>query len=301
MRPPTPLERGAEKRGTPLLATAVASALDRLRKSGRSAESIMADRHFFDERETALVAAAIYDVRVLADLAGREKALRQVDYAREQALQARVAHARRTTPWLLADDPDDDLGEDAIWKMQPEKAIRYFEDLRPGKQLPNDWSTGHRRQAFEMAVTSDQTLLDRVHGMIADRLKSGKGYDFRFDLDMEDMGLGSDNPQYAEMVFRTNAMDSYTTGSYDAVAGDEDLAGEFPYWEYLVVDDDRLSDEHRENLAKGVNGTQYYPADVTFEEARGDRPFNCRCDLRWIHKFEAADLGLPVAKGNEEI
>jgi hypothetical protein len=580
VRPPTPLERGAERVGTPLLATAVASALDRLRKSGRSAESILKDRHLLDERETALVAAAIYDVRVLADLAGRQKALRQVDIAREQALQARITRARKQSPWLLADDPEDELSEDAIWKMQPEKAIRYFEDLRPGRQLTKDWSTAHRRQAFEMAVTTDQTLLERVHGLIEDRLKSGKGYDFRFDQELDDLGVSSKNPQYCflpgtmvegaviaaskanydgpavkietasgrrlavtvnhpvltasgwksagsvqqddellaygpavesfdgglakrgavhdqqmpariedvfqallekgapgdhvqrpvtpldfhgdaaftdgqidrvrangmlqnvgdaerversrerslmegldvapvlaghagsildlrrdrlpnapltayevvehpgffggrplrppcamhigmaahldpsrfhasdkrpmgdvelyrqlvsslpglvsadrvtkveriwwtghvynlqtrtgfiisqgivtsncEMVFRTNAMDSYTTGSYDAVAGDPEIADEFPYWEYLVVDDDRLSDEHRENLTKGVNGTQYYPRDVTFEEARGDRPFNCRCDLRWIHKYEAAELGLPVGNGNEE-
>jgi hypothetical protein len=303
VRPPTPLERGAEKRGTPLLATAVASALDRLRRSGRSAESILKDRHFFDERETALVAAAIYDVRVLADLAGRQKALRQVDLAREQALQARVAQARRTTPWLLADDPEDPLGEDAIWKMQPEKAIRYFEDLRPGKQLSNDWSTGHRRQAFEMAVTSDQTLLDRVHGLIERGLKEGTGYSYKFDIELDDLGIGHENPGYQEMLWRTNVMDAYTTGSWDAVADDPDLAEEFPFWEYLAVEDDRIRDGHAANLTGGINGTAYYPASQTFEEVRGtdiSDVANCRCDLRWIHKFEAADLGLPVAKGNEE-
>lgn len=275
MRPPTALEHGAERRGIPLLAAAVGSALDRLRKSGRSAESILKDRHFLNERETALVAAAIYDVRVLGDLVGREKSLRQAYLARERALQAQVDAAKRASPWVFAKPDDDPLDEDAIWHLQPEKAIQYFEGLRPGQQLPRDWSTTHRRQAFEMAVTTDQTMLERVHGMIADRMKAGTGYDFRFDEDLDALGLSSNNPQYGEMVFRTNVMDSYTDGAYNAVADDPEIADEFPYWEYLVVDDDRLGDDHRDNLTRGVNGTAFYPREVTFEEARGDRPFNC--------------------------
>jgi hypothetical protein len=91
------------------------------------------------------------------------------------------------------------------------------------------------------------------------------------------------------MVFRTNATDSYNVGS-DAERQDPDVIEEFPTWEYLGIDDGRQGKDHQPHFGK------YYPASATFNEVRGDRPFNCRCGQRPVGRAEWARLQSQGAK-----
>jgi hypothetical protein len=185
---------------------------------------------------------------------------------------------------------------DDAFAVEPKEAIQYFRNLAPGTVLPKGFEAKHRRTAFSLAVTTDETLLKRVHEVLLQKLQTGerKAGAWDFAQTMDDLGLSTRNPQYAELCLRTNAMDAYNDGYERQVRDDPAIRGEFPYWEYLGIDDDRMGEDHRVNLTGGVNGTAYYPADRTFDEVRGERAENCRCGMRHVHTSEAEAEGLPI-------
>jgi uncharacterized protein with gpF-like domain len=95
------------------------------------------------------------------------------------------------------------------------------------------------------------------------------------------------------MVFRTNVLDAYNAGQ-EAQVNDPDLDGEFPVYEYLIVDDDRVGDDHK------PHGGLYYSIKRPFTTVRGKRVFNCRCTPRYVHRIEWADLQKHGAKVESE-
>jgi hypothetical protein len=94
-------------------------------------------------------------------------------------------------------------------------------------------------------------------------------------------------------------MSAYAGGRHAEVSENPALAEDFPYWEYIAVVDHRTGGDHLANLEGGVGGTAFYPAETSFEEARGDRPYNCRCSMRWVPAYEAERLGLTKLAGRE--
>ncbi|MFO0937846.1 MAG: NUDIX domain-containing protein [Gemmataceae bacterium] len=95
-----------------------------------------------------------------------------------------------------------------------------------------------------------------------------------------------------DMVFRTNAIDAYNTGADDE-RQDPDVAEAFPVWQYLGIEDGRQGKDHEPHFGK------YYPASVTFNQVRGDRPFNCRCSQRVVSKREWGRLQAAGARVEE--
>lgn len=179
---------------------------------------------------------------------------------------------------------------DALFKVQPRRALAYFRARRPGSPLEDEFLEAAKQDAFTMARATSDRMLNKVHRFIEERIKTGDTEVDPYEF-FEDLGVDG---AYGEMVVRTNVNDVYNQGYYDEVAGDEEVAPFFPGWEYLVVDDDRLGDDHRVHLTEGINGTAFYPRETTFDEVRGDRVFNCRCGLRWVDKWEWQELGLPA-------
>lgn len=103
---------------------------------------------------------------------------------------------------------------------------------------------------------------------------------------LDDAGVSPKNPQYSEMAFRTNMMNSYNEGA-DAERQDPDVAETFPVWRYVGVRDGRQGKDHEPHFDK------YYPNDASFAEVRDSikvRPFNCRCTQIPIDKFSWAKL-----------
>lgn len=161
--------------------------------------------------------------------------------------------------------------------IPPEKALSYFRSLAPGiTGDPGIFAPTMRRQAFTLAVSTDALLLQKVQGVIADALATGGGTIADVQEILDKAGVSPRNPQYAEMVYRTNSMDAYNQG-HDEERQDPEVINYFPVWRYDGIEDGREGDDHRPKFGK------YYPASATFAEVRGDRPFNCRCGATPIY------------------
>lgn len=169
----------------------------------------------------------------------------------------------------------------------PEAAAAYFGSLVPTLSLdPERLATEQRRKAFTLAASANRALTDRVQKLILAGVRDNRSTaDVTADITaaMEAAGVAHRNPQYSEMVFRTNAMDSFQTGMYEE-GRHPDVAELFPVWQYLGIDDARAGEDHRPKF------NRYYPAAAPFAAVRGNRPFNCRCSLRWVDSFDWDEL-----------
>lgn len=198
----------------------------------------------------------------------------------------------------------EEISSTPVAPLPPEEAIAYFRKLVPTLGIdPQRFGLDMRRQAFTLAAATDNELLGKVQALISDRLQSGR--DFRAAPQeigqlLTDAGVSPANPQYAEMVFRTNLMDSYNQAA-DAERRDPDVIGTFPVWKYSNPADGRSRPEH-----KARNGN-YYPADVPFVQVRGTGPedaCNCRCVPIPVDKWDWQKLhasGKRIADGYPDV
>lgn len=230
----------------------------------------------FTPAELDTLAGALAAVTTPADLLARSSVLRKVELA--------GAHH-------FFEGPADGLDTfaDPIPVVKPKEAIDYFLGLVPKLGLdPERYGLRMERHAFTLAVASEKTLLEQVKDKIAAYLQRGgvprgeTGAHLVQDL-LDRAGVSPDNPQYAEMVFRTNVHDAYHQGQ-DSILLEPEMQEEFPVWEYLIVDDERTGDDHQ------PKGYKYYPAAASFAEVRGNRPYNCRCDKNPVHRDAWARL-----------
>ena len=120
-----------------------------------------------------------------------------------------------------------------------------------------------QRQAFTMAVATEQTLLDRVKAKIDEALLGTESSPTQAIQDLlDEVGVSTRNPQYAEMVYRTNAMDAYTQG-HEAERMEPEVLEAFPVWRWDTAGDTRVRPTHAAREGK------YYPGNVSFQEVRG--------------------------------
>jgi hypothetical protein len=121
------------------------------------------------------------------------------------------AAAARITPAPLVVGPPAPLA--------PEAAIAFFRNLVPTLGIdPFRFGMDQRRTAFTLAQATDTELLGRVQDVISTALRTGER--FRDSVEsIEELlsaaGVSSNNPQYADMVFRTNYMGASNQGLYD--------------------------------------------------------------------------------------
>ncbi|HEY1188020.1 MAG TPA: phage minor head protein [Gemmata sp.] len=220
----------------------------------------------FDDAELAAIAEALARGIASADLMGRARIRRRAEMAE------RVAFADSGT-----DDPYHDFA-DGVPVLEPTSALEYFRRLVPtlGASAVR-YGPKLDRHAFTLAVASDQTLLEKVKGAILKQLQSGAGAVPEVQQVLDAAGVSVKNPQYADLVVRTNVLDAYNQGAQDEVA-DPEMRERFPAWEYLGILDDRTGDDHRPRIGK------FYPAAVPFAEVRGSRVWNCRCSFAPVSK-----------------
>jgi hypothetical protein len=177
--------------------------------------------------------------------------------------------------------------------LPPVEALRFFTRLVPlvGKDAVV-WGVTMQRAAFTLAQATEKTLLAKVQGVITDRLRTGRDWSTApADIEhlLTEAGIHPANPQYAQMVFRTNVMDSFNVGMTHEL--EEPVVKDFfPVWQYLGILDGREGDDHRPKF------NRYYPNSVPFHVARGPRVYNCRCSQRPIDKYEWAELKSKGAK-----
>lgn len=197
---------------------------------------------------------------------------------------------RRGTRLGPDDDPFSPFPE-PIPFQRPDEAVRYFRNLVPTLgDDPFRYGALLERHAFTLAVATDQTMLDKVKKIIADRLEGATGPAGRIGTataDIQDVlnaaGVSPENPQYAEQVFRTNMLDSMNHGQMAELQTPE-MQEFFPVWQYMGIRDGRQGKDHEPKFDK------YYPVSAAFADVRGPRIFNCRCSILPLHKSAWAEL-----------
>lgn len=231
------------------------------------------------------VADSLAAVNATAELMGRAR-VREIS---ERALESGgLSKFADDSPLSMFSDPPAQSVIDT-----PQAALAYFQSLVPKLGVdPERFLEDQRRKALTLAASTNKVLTEKIQEQIAKGLKENKSVadavaDIRANLDAA--GVSPKNPQYAEMVYRTNAQDSFQTGVYEE-GRHPDVADVLPVWRYLIVDDDRTGDDHR------PKGGRYYPAHVPFSQARGPRPFNCRCGLQWVDFMDWEELQSKGAK-----
>lgn len=174
--------------------------------------------------------------------------------------------------------------------IPPESAINYFNSLVPTLNIDPAFVGIIRDRAFTMSVATDEALLRSVKSIIADTLKTGDTTGKVADIQdlLEQSGVAPKNPQYSEMVYRSNMMNSFNEGASEELQ-DPLMQEFFPVNEYLGIADGRERARHR------VHFNKYYPANVPFAEIRDSEAgeydgYNCRCTFRPVSKYEWRDL-----------
>lgn len=249
----TRLIREAKDSGVEVMTQVVEKAVER----GVSSGEIMT-QPLLNADELQELAEALASVNATADLLGRAN-VRQL-----------AEDPQAKTFAKFADE------QTRIRIQPPEEALRYFLGLFPSiNQDPLRFGEFHRRQAFTLAASTNEVLTRRVQEAIAFALQNNTNGTVDVQDVLDEAGVSPANSQYAEMVFRTNAMDSYQSAAYEEARA-PDLQATFPVWLYLGIMDGRQGKDHEPKF------NRYYPAEATFSEVRGPRPFNCRCSLRWV-------------------
>jgi SPP1 gp7 family putative phage head morphogenesis protein len=278
----------AKKDAAQVFSDACESAMRRLVHAGnrRGWEAALHADVFFDDAELADIADALARGIATADLMGRARVRRRADLAEKRAssgenysknYSAAFAELSAFSPRPDDDDPFHDFAE-PVPPMAPESAVAYFQRLVPTL----DGSTvryGPRldRHAFTLAAASDQVVLDRVKAAILKSLQEGPTATPQVQDVLDSAGVSPRNPQYAEMVARTNLQDAYNQGAQDELDSPE-MKEAFPAFEYLGILDSRTGEDHRPKIGK------YYPSTASFAEVRGPRVWNCRCTFAPISK-----------------
>ena len=178
--------------------------------------------------------------------------------------------------------------------LPPEKALDYFSKLVPTLGVdPEVYGPLMKRRAFTLAVATDKVILENVQSIIRDSMANGNAEviaDVQEVLDKA--GVSPKNPQYAELVVRTNTMDAYNQG-HEEERLDPDVLEYFPVARWDAIRDERTRHSHAERSGK------YYPGNVSFQEVRGSEAedvINCRCVFTGIFRDEWERLKKAGAK-----
>lgn len=264
------LIRDAKDHGTEVLNKVAESATRRAWAEGK-----VPTKGFLDAEETAELAEALSSVLATADLLGRSRVREHAD----KVAKGMAGFADKQSETFAATP--------TIRIMPPPVALDYFRTLFPDMNLdPVRFGESMRRDGFSLAAATDTVMAARVQDAITQALEAGYSSNEATGA-IEDIldaaGVSVRNPDYSSMVFRTNAMDAYQTAAYEEARA-PDIREAFPVWRYLGIDDARAGADHRPHFGK------YYPASVSFNEVRGDRPFNCRCSLAWVDAAQWDEL-----------
>lgn len=260
--------RNAVRHGAATLGTLAEQAIRRyLDKPGA--------RRLFSDQERAELGRALAATNATAELLGRSRIRKRLEQAEKHA----ESFAEATDFSCFDESP--------IHPLSPLRALAWFKKLIPGlRPDPEKFAAAHERQGFNLAVTTEKTLLQKIKDLISRALETGQNIrqtPKAIEQLLDDAGVSPRSPQYAEMAFRTNMMSAYNRGSHEEMQ-DPDVAPHFPVWRYVGIRDGRQGKDHEPHFDK------YYPNSASFEEVRGPRAYNCRCTSIPIYKKEWAHL-----------
>lgn len=253
-------------------------ALTRLLNAGLSLA--LSTQHIYNSQELAKLTKSTASVVSTGNLLGHSD-VRQKQEKIEQSGPNGTDVFADIEPPIFTYDPA------ALPILQPFDAIEYFKNLVPRMGVdPIHWMPLMNRTAFTLAAATEQTVVEKVQKILLDRLRSGDDIGTgpsEIEQILNEVGVTPRNPQYAEMVQRTNLMDAYTTG-YQIEMEHPEVKEFFPAWKYLGIKDGRQGKDHE------IRFGNYYPNSLAFALVRGPRVFNCRCCPNAIDKYKWKDL-----------
>jgi hypothetical protein len=161
-----------------------------------------------------------------------------------------------------------------VARLEPAAAVEYLKGLAPAVGVdPGRYGDSLRRRAFTLAVATEAELAERVKAAVVGALGDGTDATPRVQDVLDAAGVSPRNPQYAEMVARTNTLEALTTASWEEMTA-PDVSVHFPAWTYANPDDSRSRPEH------AARNGRVYPASLPFAVVRGTDiadVANCRC------------------------
>lgn len=288
----------AKRHGTELFASLTERAVRRI--LAMPAAQQMQQPVLFDDEELQQLASMLGGAIATADLLGRSR-VRQFVAKREAAAGAtggEVVGQFADPPARLGPDDDPfDIFPEPIPFQPPAEAVSYFNRLIPSIGTdPYRYGALLERHAFTLAAAADMALLDKVKQAITKKVQGAIGSRIAGDpsaplgtatADVQDIldaaGVSSANPQYAEMLVRSNLMDAYNHGQMAEMARPE-MREKFPVWRYEGIRDGRQGKDHEPKFDK------YYPSTAIFADVRGPRVWNCRCCATPLFHTEWAEL-----------
>jgi len=269
------------RKGASVLSRLSKAAVSRALKSG----TVGRRKSLLDADELIELADMLASVLSTADLIGRARI--------RQSLAKRLGGGEKFADPPTPTPPPYTLPA-TIPLLPPEKALDYFSKLVPTLGVdPEVYGPLMKRRAFTLAVATDKVILENVQSIIRDSMANGNAEviaDVQEVLDKA--GVSPKNPQYAELVVRTNTMDAYNQG-HEEERMDPDVLEFFPVSRWDSIRDERTRESHAERSGK------YYPGTVSFQEVRGNKPedvINCRCVFTGIFRDEWERLKKAGAK-----
>lgn len=257
------------------------SAIERAVRSGAAPTS-----RLFTAAELGRLIAAFSASTAAAELLGRTATIRRAERAIEAGEVPRPRPVRFSAAVVAPQFAVYERFAAAVPPRPPRSAIQYFLSLVPQLGIdPDRFGPQMERHAFTLAAATEESMLAKVQKSLALHLAGGKQKDPEgrgftplrgpelIQQVLDDAGVSPRNPQYAEMAFRTNVLDSYHAGM-DRQLATPDMQELFPVWEYLGIRDGRQGKDHEPKFGK------FYPGSASFSSVRGDRPWNCRCSKR---------------------
>ena len=261
-----------EKEGANILSQVAANAVTRL----MATRNPLRARRLFTDEEREKIAGAIASARASGNLLGQSRTLLRVE---EVLKHAETFSEDAPTNFQRFDEPK------AGVPIHPQRALEYFQGLVPKLNVdPNRFGPAMQRDAFTMAAATDAEVLKRVKEVLRTAIATGQGIPqapASIQKILSDAGIAPSNPQYSELVFRSNMMDAYTQGTVQAMQ-DPQVADLFPVWRYAGIRDGRQRPEHEAHFGK------YFANATAFAEVRDSikhSPWNCRCNPVPVSKF----------------
>lgn len=274
------LSQATQQNGVEVVAKITEEAVARLT---RLANPLQASSLFTAEERQQL-ADALASTLATSDLLGRSR------------IHLRADQVRRRGPGFKFSEPtsfqkfDDDQSPDAVKvsALPPSRALAYFATLIPTLTVSPTYTSTIANNAFTLAGVTETNILQRVKDVIQGRLESGQALraaPTEIQRILDDAGVSVRNPNYSEMVFRTNMISSYNQGAQDAMR-DPDVAELFPVWQYHGIRDGRQRLQHQAHFGR------FFPTNVDFVTVRDHfyegepSPWNCRCTSSPVSKWE---------------
>lgn len=253
--------------------------VDKTRASLNRRFPAYSDAELWTREERTSVVNAIATALTLADMLARGRLNQpsldeetQRKFADPPSAGGGIFPGPSDTPFVFVTKPIKPLG-------QPELAVQYIQSLVPTPHVDAlHLADGWRRKAFTMAVDAEAKVLEKVKDAVLGELATGGDATATVRKVLEDAGLNPKNPQYAQMVVRTNVMDAYETGFRDELRQNPRANEDFPVWQYVGIRDGRQGEDHEPHFG------HYFPASVDFRDVRGPRVYNCRCIPKPIYK-----------------